>query len=69
MTCNVIPYLHPKFTSQYCSEDLSLPEYIDPGELSDRLAEQQKALGYDKISETDLLETIRYYYAAIQWGG
>jgi len=63
------PYMAPsEYTSKYCSENMELPEYIDPAKLGDRLANHQKALRYDKISETDLKETLRYYYASIEWG-
>lgn len=63
------PYMAPsEYTSQYCSRDMKIPDYIDPAQLSDRLAEQQKALHYDQIKESDLTETLRYYYAAIEYG-
>lgn len=63
------PYMAPsEYTSLYCSEDMILPEYIDPGKLGDRLAQHQKALRYDQISESDLKETMRYYHASVEWG-
>lgn len=63
------PYMAPaEFTSQYCAEELKLPEYIDPDLLSSRLANHQKALQYDRLGLPDLKETLRYYYAAIEWG-
>lgn len=63
------PYMAPaEYTSKYCSDDMILPDYIDPAKLSDRLAEQQKALHYDKVPEADLKETMRYYYASVEWG-
>jgi arylsulfatase A-like enzyme len=63
------PYMAPsKYTSRYCSDDMVLPEYVDPVQLGDRLAQQQKALHYDRISESDLKETMRYYHAAVEWG-
>ena len=45
-----------------------LPEFVDPGNLGDRLAKHHKALRYDKISESDLKETMRYYHASVEWG-
>lgn len=61
------PYMAPsEFTSKYCASQMVLPEYIDPP--GSRLKEQQKALHYDKMSESDLRETMRYYYAGIEWG-
>jgi len=63
------PYMAPsEYTSRYSADDLELPEYIDPGKLGDRLAQHQKALHYDRISETDLKETLRYYHASVEWG-
>ena len=63
------PYMAPsKYTSRYCSDEMELPEYIDPARLGDRLAEHQKALHYDRISESDLKETMRYYHASVEWG-
>lgn len=63
------PYMAPaEYTSQYCSEDMVLPEFIHPAKLSTRLDEEYRLLRYDKLSEADLTETMRYYYAAIEWG-
>ena len=63
------PYMAPsKYTSRYSSEDMEVPEYIDPGKLGDRLAQHQKALHYDRASESDLKETMRYYFASVEWG-
>ena len=63
------PYMAPaEFTQHYSSESIELPEYIDPSKLGQRLADQQKALHYDKITDADLKETMRYYYASVEWG-
>lgn len=63
------PYMAPsEFSSKYCSQDFKLPPFVHPIKLSPRLEEQYRALNYDKIKDTDLLETMRYYYAAIEWG-
>ena len=63
------PYMAPsEFTSRYCASEMTLPPYVPPEHLSERLAEQQRALRYDRIRDSDLLETMRYYYAAIEWG-
>ncbi len=56
------------FTSQYCAQDMKLPPFVSPENLSPRFAEQWHALHYDRIRDEDLLETIRYYYASIEWG-
>lgn len=63
------PYMAPsKYTSRYNSDEMELPAYFDPVKLGDRLAQHQKALHYDRISETDLKETLRYYHASVEWG-
>lgn len=63
------PYMAPsKYTSRYCSKEMKLPEFVPPENLSDRLAEHCTALHYDRIRDSDLTETMRYYYAAIEWG-
>jgi len=63
------PYMAPsEFTSRFCSADMQPPEFIDPAALSDRLAEYARAMGFDRMSRTDLTETMRYYYAAVAWG-
>ncbi len=45
-----------------------LPPFVHPEKLSARLVEQYRALHYDRIKDTDLTETMRYYYASIEWG-
>ncbi len=63
------PYMAPsKYTSRYSSDEMDVPEYIDPALLSERLALHQKALHYDRMPETDLKETLRYYHASVEWG-
>ena len=63
------PYMAPsEYTSRYCSANIELPEYVDPSKLGIRLADQQRALHYDKISESELKETLRYYHASVEWG-
>ncbi|UCH61777.1 MAG: sulfatase-like hydrolase/transferase [Fidelibacterota bacterium] len=63
------PYMaSSEYTAQYSSKDMQLPPYVPPEKLSERLAEHRRALHYDRIGDTDLTETMRYYYASIQWG-
>ena len=63
------PYMATaEYTSRYCAADMKLPGYIDPALLGKRLANQQKALHYDRIPEADLKETLRYYHASVEWG-
>jgi len=63
------PYMAPsEYTSKYCSKDMVLPPFVHPKKLSDRLDEQCRALHYDRIKDSDLTETMRYYFASIEWG-
>ncbi len=63
------PYFAPsEYTSRYSSEEMKIPPYVPPENLSNRLAEYQRAMHYDRIKDSDLVETMRYYYASIEWG-
>ena len=63
------PYMAAaRYSSRYCSANIPLPAYVPPENLSPRLAEQARALHYDRISDADLKETMRFYYAAIEGG-
>ena len=63
------PYMAPaEYTSKYCSGDMELPPFVHPSRLSPRLEEEYRLRRYDKLTEADLKETMRYYYAAIEWG-
>jgi arylsulfatase len=63
------PYMAPsEFSCRYNSKDMTIPPFISPDKLSPRLAEHARALHYDRIKDSDLTETMRYYYAAIEWG-
>ena len=63
------PYMAPaEYAQHFNSNDMLLPEYIDPAKLGPRIAEQQKALRYDILPEADLKETMRYYHASVEWG-
>ena len=63
------PYMAPsEYTSKYSSKEIVLPPFVHPEKLSARLDEQYRALHYDRIKDTDLTETMRYYYASIEWG-
>ena len=49
------PYMAPaEVANTYQAKDMILPEYIDPNKLSKRLANQQKALNYNNISDAEL---------------
>ena len=63
------PYMAPAdFTSRYLSANMHLPDYVPPGALSKRFEEFSHAMGQDRITRADLTETLRYYYAQIEWG-
>lgn len=63
------PYMAPaEYTSKYCSGDIEIPPFVHPSKLSPRLEEEYRLRRFDKLTEADLKETMRYYYAAIEWG-
>lgn len=63
------PYMAPsEYTSRYCSTDIQVPETVRPGALSRRLEQFATAMHLDELSDSDLTETMRYYYASIEWG-
>ncbi|MDZ7722233.1 MAG: sulfatase-like hydrolase/transferase [candidate division KSB1 bacterium] len=57
-----------EYVSKYCSRDIQLPEYVPPENLSERLAEHARAMHFDRIRDSDLTETMRYYHASVEWG-
>jgi arylsulfatase A-like enzyme len=63
------PYMAPaEYSSHYRASDMKLPDYVPPGDLSPRLEEYKRGFGMDRVTEADLTETMRYYYAQIEWG-
>jgi arylsulfatase A-like enzyme len=63
------PYMAPsEYTSRYAPAAMRLPEFIPAAKLSPRLEEYRRALGFDRARDSDLTETMRYYYAAVEWG-
>lgn len=63
------PYFAPAtFTSRYAAKDMTIPPYVPPENLSERLALQHRACYYHEMTDADLKETLRYYYASIEWG-
>ncbi len=61
------PYMAPpEYTSKYRSDQMRIPEFIDPAKLSGRLVDFCRAMKADKIKDAALTETMRYYYAAIE---
>lgn len=63
------PYFAPaSATAKYMAERLDVPNFARPELLSPRLADYARALHFDKMSEEELRETMRHYYASIEWG-
>jgi arylsulfatase A-like enzyme len=63
------PYMAPaEYTSRYHSSDMKLPPYVPASDLSPRLEEYKHGFGMDRVTPADLTETMRYYYAQIEWG-
>ncbi len=63
------PYMAPsEFTAQYCSADMKLPDTVKPSDLSKRFDDFAHGFRSHLWSEEEMTETLRYYYAAIEWG-
>lgn len=63
------PYMAPAtYTSRYCSAEMQLPPYAPPASLSQRLDDFWRGFRMDQVTDADLTETLRYYYASIEWG-
>ena len=63
------PYMAPaKYAARYQPSDLVLAPRSDPSALSARLARFARAMGFEDLGREDLIETMRYYYAQIEWG-
>lgn len=63
------PYMAPAdYTSRYRSDQMALPDYVPADALSPRLEEFKRAFGMDRATPAELTETMRYYYAQIEWG-
>jgi choline-sulfatase len=61
------PYMAPsEFTSRYHSDQMKIPPYIPPSALGGRLDDYCRAMKFDRITDADLTETMRYYYASIE---
>ncbi len=63
------PYMAPaRFAARYDSGDMVLPARVDPSALSARLGRFAAALGFGELDREDITETMRYYYAQVEWG-
>ncbi len=63
------PYMAPAtYTSRYSSREMKLPSTVRPGQVSSRLQAHAEAMEFDKQTDADLTETMRYYHAAVEYG-
>ena len=63
------PYMAPaRYAARYDSGDMVLPDRTDPAALSPRLHRYARAMGFTQLDREDLTETLRYYYAQVEWG-
>lgn len=61
------PYMAPsEYTARYRSDQMKLPSFIPPSTLGGRLEDFCRAMKFDRIKDSDLTETMRYYYASIE---
>jgi len=61
------PYMAPSdYTARYHSDRMTIPPYVPASALSGRLEDYCRAMKFDRIKDTDLTETMRYYYASIE---
>ncbi|MCK4966137.1 sulfatase-like hydrolase/transferase, partial [bacterium] len=62
------PYMAPsEYSSKFSSDDMVIPDYVPASKLSRRLHDLYKALKFDEIKDSDITETMRYYYASISY--
>jgi choline-sulfatase len=63
------PYMAPaEFTSRYSARDMKMPASAKAADLSERFEQYRHAFGMDRVPEIEIRETMRYYYAQIEWG-
>lgn len=63
------PYMAPSdYTSRYTSASIERPPYLPADRISQRLDNFKQAFGMDRVTPAELTETMRYYYAQIEWG-
>ncbi len=63
------PYMAPsEYTCRYSSSQMSLPDSVQPSQLSERLDIYSEGMRLDEMKNSDLSETLRYYFASIEWG-
>ncbi len=62
------PYMAPsEYSSKFSSDEMRIPDYVPASSLSHRLDDYYHAMKFDEIKDSDLTETMRYYYASISY--
>jgi arylsulfatase A-like enzyme len=63
------PYFAPSdYLIRRHADTIRLPRHIPAADVSPRLAEHSRAMGFDKLDDAELKETMRHYHAAVEWG-
>jgi arylsulfatase A-like enzyme len=62
------PYMAPsEYAHEFDPDEMVVPPFVPAAALGVRLDEYRRAMGYQYMNETDLKETLRYYYAQVLW--
>ena len=63
------PYMAPsRYAAPYNSGDTALADHANPAALSTRLDRFARAMGFHTLEREGLTETMRHYYAQVEWG-
>ncbi len=57
-----------RYAARYNSSGMPLAGHADPAALSTRLDRFALGMGLAALDREGLTETIRYYYAQVEWG-
>lgn len=63
------PYFAPpRHIAKINPDSLQIPQTPLPGALSPRLEEHSRAMGFEKMTDAGIRETMQHYHAAVDWG-
>ena len=63
------PYFAPpRHLAKIDADSLVIPKTPLPAALNPRLVEHSEAMGFEKMSDATIRETMKYYHAAVDWG-
>ena len=63
------PYFAPpRHLAKIRSESIKIPNTPLPGALSPRLEEHSRAMGFERMTDEVIRETMKHYHAAVDWG-